>query len=291
MINLKSNYLVTGSSGFLGYHFVNFLANNKIKAIGIYNLHSPTYTKSVTFIKCNLLNLKDVLNLPKTRIIVHFAARVSGKNKVTTNEIITRNLVKYCNLHKAKLIFISSSQVLYPIENSYIISKKRNEEYIKRNCRDYIIVRPAAPYGEEITKFKVYRKQPLHILSRATRFPIVPIIGSGLNTRQPLHIKDLNKFIFLVSISRKSNHKTYNIGGPKVLTYNQIVDTILRVKKRRAIKVYIPISIAKILARFLSFTDSENIVASTISEKVENNWLSDFYLRLTSFEVGCRSLP
>ncbi len=291
MTNSRNSYLVTGSSGFLGFHFINFLAGKKIKVCGIFNIHSPYQVKNATFIKSDLLKINDVLNLPKADVVVHFAARVSGKNKVTTNYLMTKNIVKYCNLRKAKLIFISSSQVLYPIENSYIVSKKKNEDYIKKVSENYTIVRPAAPYGAEITKFKLARRQPLHVLSRATRLPIIPIIGTGLNTRQPLHVNDLNRFILMVSFSSKANHKSYNIGGPEILTYRQIVDILLKVKKRNAIKVYIPISVAKIIAHFLTFTDPENIIASTISEKVDNIWINDFPIRLIPFVEGCRSLP
>lgn len=294
MMNTNASYLITGSSGFLGFHFARFLANKKISAIGIYNLHTPQMSntdKYISFIKCNLLNLKEVQGLPKTDVVIHFAAQVTGADKIVTNEIITKHIVRYCNAKKSKLVFISSSQVLYSIENSYIISKKKNEEYIKQNCKNFTIIRPAAPYGKEIKQFALGRKQPLHVLAHATRFPILPIIGNGNNTRQPLHVNDLSKFILQVSASVKTNHKTYNIGGPDILTYDQIINAILDIKKRHVLKIHIPVSVATILARFVSFTDPENIIASTIDEDMHDNWKNDFSLRLTSFQAGCRDLP
>lgn len=180
--------------------------------------------------------------------------------------------------------------MLYPIENSYILSKKKDEAYIKKYCKRFCIVRPAAPYGSEIKEFKPNRAQPLHVLAQATKLPILPIIGSGNNTRQPLYVDDLSKFIVLLSKSRKIR-KVYTIGGPEVMTYNQIVDILLKVKQRKTFKLHVPILIAKHIAKFVSFTDPENIVASTINEKSNDNWQKDFRLQLTYFKKGCVSLP
>lgn len=294
MMSTNVRYLVTGSSGFLGFNFIKFLASKTIRAIGTYNLHTPQIgnnDKFIRFIRCNLLNPEEVQRLPKADLVVHFAAQVTGTDKLSTNETITKYIVKYCNANKSKLIFISSSQVLYPIENNYIISKKKNEEYVKQHCNDFIVVRPAAPYGKEIKQFTLGRKQPLHVLANATKFPVLPVIGNGNNTRQPLHINDLNELILQFSTSAKTNHKIYNIGGPDLLTYNQIIDTILKIKKRHALKIHVPIFVAKILARFVSFTDPENIIASTIDEEIHDNWKKDFSLRLIPFQVGCLDLP
>ncbi len=293
MTNTKTKYLVTGSSGFLGYHFINFLNNNHIKANGVYNLNKPKLahsSKHIKFIKCDLLKTREVSVLPKAQNVVHFAAIVAGKDKIYINHRITENIVKYCNSNKSRLIFISSSQVLYSINNSYITSKKKSEKYIKKNSGLYTIIRPAAPYGKPIKQFRLGRKQPLHILAKATKYPIIPVIGSGNNTRQPLFSEDLNKFILLVSSDKGSIRKTYNIAGPEVLTYNQIIDIILKTKNRKAIKIHLPISIAKIMAIFLTFTDPENIVASTTNENVENNCYKRFKLSLTYFKNGCKSL-
>lgn len=294
MTNTKSRYLVTGASGFLGYHFISYLKNNNISAYGTYNYNIPRINhngKNIQFIKCDLLKAAEVSNLPKTQVVVHFAAVVTGKNKVNINHNITKNIVNYCNFHKTKLIFISSSQVLYPINNTYITSKRKSELYIKKNCKLYVIVRPAAPYGEPIECFHLGRSQPLHVLAKATKYPIIPVIGSGNNTRQPLFTEDLNKFIMIVSSDKRSVGKTYNVAGPEVLTYNQIINIILETKNRKAIKIHIPVFVAGILAKFFSFTDSENIVASTINENVENNWRKQFKLPLTQFDIGCKSLP
>jgi UDP-glucuronate 4-epimerase len=127
--------LITGCSGFIGYHLCNFLLKKNISVIGIDNLNSYydkklktsrlknlTYYKNFKFINRDLTKFNDlykVLKKYKFKIIVHLAAQPGVRysfnepNKTLYNNLNSfNNIIEIAKLKKIrKFIYASSSSV------------------------------------------------------------------------------------------------------------------------------------------------------------------------------------
>ena len=188
------NIIVTGSSGFIGFHLANFLSK-KNKVLGIDN-HNNYYSKYIKkkrllilkknknffFKKINLKSynkLNQIFKKFNPDIIFHLAGQpgvlYSLKNPKTykiNNTIVTRNLCKISKQYKLKkFIFASSSSVYgdqkkFPIKENFKVNPKNPyAKTVVMGC--YAQLKPkeiAQIEGVDLVlgnneKFKIYQKR------------------------------------------------------------------------------------------------------------------------------------
>ena len=128
--------LITGCSGFIGYHLCNFLLKKNKKIIGIDNLNSyydrklKTYRlknlkfyKNFKFLNIDLVKFKDVIKLIKKykfKIIIHLAAQPGVRysfnkpHKTLYNNLNSfNNIIEIARLQKVKKFIYASSSSVY----------------------------------------------------------------------------------------------------------------------------------------------------------------------------------
>jgi nucleoside-diphosphate-sugar epimerase len=141
-----SSVLVTGASGFLGRHLVQFLSRQGHVVRALYNQTPPSKDllalPGLTWMQCDLLDIFDVEEAMKgITHIYHCAAIVSfhpaEKQKMLHfNVESTVNVVNEALLHNVrKLLFVSSIAALGRSETSKEISEEEQWEESRYNSR------------------------------------------------------------------------------------------------------------------------------------------------------------
>ena len=125
------------------------------------------------------------------------------------------------------------------------------------------------------------------------RWPILPIFGDGNSMQQPVFVQDVAWSIVNVLSNEKTFYKSYNLSGKKALTYNQVINTIETLLKKKVFKIYFPY---KLIFSILNILEKLNIRLSIKSEQIlrlnENKAFSheeaykDFSYRPLSFKEG-----
>jgi len=128
--------LITGCSGFIGFHLCNFLLKNNKKVLGIDNLNSYYDKKIKTFRLSNLKkysnfkflkkditqfkNLDKLFKKYKFKIIIHLAAQPGVRysynqpNKTLANNLNSfNNIIEIARLQKVKKFIYASSSSVY----------------------------------------------------------------------------------------------------------------------------------------------------------------------------------
>ena len=248
MKNVK--VLIIGGNSFLGFHLTKYLAD-KFHVISTYLTNKPSEDN---FVRCNLLSKPELFGLGKFDCVIQYSSIIAGNNKLKKNLDMVKNAVDYSNKIQSKYIYISSSQVNFTIDSEYKKSKIESENIIKNNSNNYIIIRPAAPYGSPID-YEFSRKQGFHVLAQfVSKSLFVPVIGNGKYLRQPVHLNNLNELIEY-SIKSELKNKVFEIGGPRQISFNEIIDIISKSKSKMNIKTHLPKIIFKIGSRLTSFID------------------------------------
>tara|TARA_B100000212_G_C27344601_1_gene520761 strand:- start:47 stop:1012 length:966 start_codon:yes stop_codon:yes gene_type:complete len=182
--------LITGGGGFIGFHLANILLlkGYKVDLTDILeqtyfdnDLKTLTLNSSCNYLKCNLLDKKEINKLdPNYDLIIHLAAIVGVENVISnsyrvleSNQLMLNNIINFANSHsvKPKFIFASTSEVYagsqflnmvtYPTteENlltipdlseprtSYMLSKIYGEAMCHASGLNFIILRPHNIYG------------------------------------------------------------------------------------------------------------------------------------------------
>ncbi len=84
--------------------------------------------------------------------------------------------------------------------------------------------------------------------------PVIPVPGSGKARFQPVYVEDLVRCFVSVITEPEKRGRTYELGGPEHLTYNEIVRSLahaLGVKKKL---VHIPLGLASLGVKLLEHT-------------------------------------
>ncbi|MCX7919934.1 MAG: NAD-dependent epimerase/dehydratase family protein, partial [bacterium] len=133
-----------------------------------------------------------------------------------------------------RLIHISALGASSDQRFRYTYSKWLGEQEVKNSGIDWTIFQPSIMFGtgdEFINK-----------LARIIRLsPIIPILGSGKTRFQPIWVEDICTCILKVLDDNTTVGKTYQLGGPEQLTYEQLIDILMAKLNKRKFKVHVPI--------------------------------------------------
>ncbi len=87
---------------------------------------------------------------------------------------------------------------------------------------------------------------------RLTRMPLVPVIGDGRYRHQPVWVGDVAAAFAQALARPETVGKRYELGGPQVFTFNDLLDEIARVTGRRPHpKVHVPAGLMRLQASVL----------------------------------------
>jgi UDP-glucose 4-epimerase len=254
MAQLKENrILVTGGAGFIGYHLCTRLTS-LTPHVTIYDNLSSGKIENVNdvpkakFVKGDILNLKQLCSQEKADLIFHLAAQVvvpySMENPTEdfeTNARGTLNVLEKARKDDSRLVFASSAAIygnptklptpeeygFHPF-SCYGLSKVVGEEY----CQMY-----ASQYGLDVTILRfanVYGSRCHGVindfLDKLNKNPEqLEIIGTGLQSRDFVHISDIVDALLLSAMSEKAIGQTYNLGFGETISITDLAHMILRI--------------------------------------------------------------
>ena len=125
--------------------------------------------------------------------------------------------------------------------NAYIASKGRGETAVREASPAAVILRPSAVFGPEddfLNRFGA--------LARA--LPALPLFGGGATKLQPVFVGDVALAALAVIGDPRAAGRTYELGGPEVLTLREIATLTLRIVERRRALVPLPFALARLVA-------------------------------------------
>jgi uncharacterized protein YbjT (DUF2867 family) len=107
----------------------------------------------------------------------------------------------------------------------------------------------------------------LTLLDRLSRLPAMPISGSGKARFQPVWAEDAAE---AVMNSLSGTDSTYELAGPEVLSYDDIVRTVLRAAGRRRRLLHVPLPVVRAslkLLRFATWEEAELMEEPMVTER------------------------
>lgn len=122
--------------------------------------------------------------------------------------------------------------------NPYMATKWRAEEGVRASGLNYTIFRSSYLYGKN--------SHFLKLLVQLTTLPIIPVVGRGHQKLQIMWVADLVACMVASLRQEASHNKTYEIGGPEALEFNEILNLMCLIKgKQPRLKLMLPYSIVK----------------------------------------------
>jgi uncharacterized protein YbjT (DUF2867 family) len=106
------------------------------------------------------------------------------------------------------------------------------------------ILRPSIVFGPEDDFFNRFA-------SLARIAPALPLIGGGETKFQPVFVGDVAQAIARAVDGRAKSGTIYELGGPEVKSFRELMEYVLAVTERRRLLVPLPFGLAKLQAHLL----------------------------------------
>ncbi|OGP16300.1 MAG: hypothetical protein A2V21_311900 [Deltaproteobacteria bacterium GWC2_55_46] len=160
--------------------------------------------------------------------------------------VYAENILKATREARASLkriIYIGSTGIYTGLPSRSAEDKRTAEGLIKNSSVPYTILRPTMVYGTAKDR-NIFR-----LISFLYRYPLFPVFGKGNNLVQPVYIDDVVGAVIRAVDTPETAKKSYNIGGPSSLAYNELIDITARKLGKRVARVHIPIGASLCVAR------------------------------------------
>jgi len=121
----------------------------------------------------------------------------------------------------------------------YARTKAAGEAAVLKEFPDSVIVRPSLVFGPEDKLFNRF--------AAMARFsPFLPLLGGGKTKFQPVYVGDVAAAIATACAGRAKPGITYELGGPEVITFRELLDKTLAWSGRKRLYLPIPFLLAKL---------------------------------------------
>ena len=257
-ISLNSSALVTvfGGSGFLGRYVVQELAKTGCRvrvAVRMPNnaIHLQTQGSvgQIHAVQANLRYEDSVRRaLEGADAAVNLVGILQPSGKQTFEAIQAEGAEVIARAAKdagaRALVHVSAIGADPKSASAYARSKARGEELVRERFIHSVILRPSIVFGTEDEFFNRFAA-----MARFT--PVMPLFGGGKTRFQPVYVGDVAKAVVAGLDGRARAGVPYELGGPSIYTFKEILDMIGDYTNRKRGYISIPFWAAKIQAAFL----------------------------------------
>jgi NADH dehydrogenase len=128
-------------------------------------------------------------------------------------------------------------------------------------------VRPSILFGPEDDFFNRFA-------AMARLSPALPLIGGGKTRFQPVFVGDVAAAVDAILAGHAKPGATYELGGPEVRTFEELMQLMLRVIDRKRLLVPLPFAIARMKASVLELLPSPLLTRDQVRLLEQHNVVS-----------------
>jgi NADH dehydrogenase len=121
--------------------------------------------------------------------------------------------------------------------SKYARTKAEGEAAVREIYPDAVVVRPSIVFGPEDNFFNRFA-------AMAQLSPALPLIGGGHTRFQPVFVGDVGKALAKAVASDEAAGQTYELGGPAIFSFRQLMELMLAEIGKRRILLPLPWPVA-----------------------------------------------
>ena len=132
-----------------------------------------------------------------------------------------------------RLVHLSGIGASASSASRYIRSRGEGEEAVQAAFPAAVIIRPAVMFARDDDFLTT-------ILSLLRRLPVYPLFGDGRTRLQPVYVDDVAAAIAQVLQLSESPNPIYELAGPRVYSYRELLQSIAREARLRPVLMRVP---------------------------------------------------
>ncbi len=247
--------LLTGATGYIGKRLLPVLLEqgctvvcsirdkNRFPKDGIYN------HPGISFLEADFLNKIDydhvLNNLDAAYYLIHsMSSGIADFEKL--EEISANNFNLLIDKTSAKQVIYLSGIINQDKLSRHLASRKNVEEILRKGAVPLTTIRAGIIVGSGSASFEIMR-------DLVEKLPIM-IAPKWLKTKnQPVAIENVIECLTGVLFNKQTFNKSFDIGGPDILTYKEMLLQFAKVRNLRRIIISVPIMTPRLSSYWLYF--------------------------------------
>jgi len=181
------------------------------------------------------------------------------------------------------LVHVSAIGADLRAEAEYARSKGAGEAAVKTVFPRATILRPSIVFGPEDDFFNRFA-------AMARLAPALPLIGGGQTKFQPVYVGDVAAAIAACLESARHQGRCYELGGPSVYSFAELMTLMLREIRRRRLLVPLPFALAEIMARPLELLPVPPLTRDQVRLLRRDNVVADGALSFADLGISPTSV-
>ncbi len=277
--------LLTGSTGYIGRRLLPILVSNGHHVICLvrderrfdYEDFDEAFMLHVEVIEADLTLSETLSQLPKDIDAAYFLVHsMSSTGDFSKREQVTaQNFADYLSTTKLKQCIYLSGITNEENLSEHLASRKNVEDILRTSHKPLTVLRAAIIIGSGSASFEIIR-------DLVEKLPVM-VAPKWLSTKcQPIGIRNVIEYLEKILLSKATFDRTFDIGGPDVLTYKEMLLGFAKARKLLRLIITVPIMTPKFSSLWLYFVTStsyplaRNLVSSMKNEVIcENNDIQD----------------
>jgi NADH dehydrogenase len=241
---------VFGGDGFIGRYVCEFLFRSGVRVrVASRDTRNSYFIQPLGQVGQFGFVRADISNLESVRHALHGASAavnlvgVFGRKMQAVHVDGARHVAEAAREAGLKsLVHISAIGADPDSQSNYGRTKGEGEEAVRKIFPAATIVRPSLVFGPE--------DDLTNRFAGLARLPFLPVIA-GQRNFQPVYVRDLAKAIAMAALAPQTyGRKTYEIGGPQVMSMVDLHKAILEITQQTPEIVHVPDVFASLMSRF-----------------------------------------
>jgi NADH dehydrogenase len=156
-----------------------------------------------------------------------------------------------------RLVFVSGVGAGPDAARHWFRFKYQAELSVRDSGLEWVVIRPTWVYGPGD-----------HALNRLLGFskflPFLPLFGDGKQAMQPVFIDDVGAVVTDAAMRQDAANQLFELGGPEVMSMNDVLKTAMDVAGRRRPILHQPIFVGKLLGTIASVLPTPPLSADAV---------------------------
>ena len=248
---------VYGGSGFLGRHVVRALAKRNYRIrVAVRRPELAGFLQplgrvgQIHAVQANLRHAPSVETAARdAQVLINLVGILFERGRQRFDAVHTygaEQVALAANAHGARMVHVSAIGADTNSPSVYARSKANAEQLVLAAQPSTTIVRPSILFGPEDDFFNRFAA-----LARIS--PALPLIGGGLTRFQPVFVGDVAAAIADAVDGKTRPGTIYELGGPDVKTFKELMQFVLKTIERNRLLVSLPFFMARAQAMFLQY--------------------------------------
>lgn len=305
-----SEVVVFGGSGFVGRHLVQRLATaGALVRVAVRNPHGAAFLKplgdvgQVVPVAADITDDDEVAAaVAGTAAVVNLVGILFESGRYTFEEVHHQGAKRIARAAAAagvrRLVHVSAIGASKTSDSDYARTKAAGEAAVLKAFPQATVVRPSIIFGPEDNFFNLFaavaRLSPVvpvfgcapEVARTTGRLPRVEFFGRGGPRFQPVYVGDVAEAIVKILEDPGTEGKRYELGGPKVYSFKELMDLLLALVGRRRLLVPVPFLILDIDAAIMEFLRLRLITRDQVRLLRRDNVVSKGALTLADLGIA-----